>query len=464
MAAGVAVSPLLLFGDVASIRDLIRSGRLAEAVEQCNRELGAAPRNAALLTLKGLALQAAGDAAGGLTALRLALTIDPRSMAALQAAAQLEFSARDPQAQERLRTILHLAPETQPARAMLATLLYEARNCPEALPLLAQLPAEPAVRWQYGVCLFEQRQWREAASQFAALLKLREHEPTRFNLALAHYEARDYRAAMAALQPLSGVDARRLLAAAHQAVGETPRAIAALQTALEQHPGDERLLIDLAVLCIDHQAWPLGVEVLEAGLRRWPRSARLHTLLGVVYVRAGEMEKAQAAFRTAEEPSPAGNPGLGRIGLASALMQMGLAEDAVKLLRPLAAGAEGGDPRVSLTLARALVQGSDTNPAHREEAAQLLSAAVKADPANAAAHSLLGKLLAQDRKWGPAEKSLREAVRLDGSDRAAHYQLMVLYRRTGRPALAAGAARRVQELVADERAAEPRQFQLLRAN
>lgn len=434
---------------------------MADALAQCDRELKASPRNPALLTLKGLALQAAGEPRASLAVLRQALAIDPSSMAALQAAAQLEFAARDTEARARLQSILKLAPAAQPARAMLATLLFEARDCAAAIPHLARLPLEPAVRWQYAVCLFEQREWTAAAAQFAALLALRDHEPTRFNLGLAQFEARHYRAAIATLEPLASVDGLRLLAAAYQAARQTPRAIEVLQKAMAKYPDDERPLADLGIHCIEHQAWPLGVEVLEAGIVRWPGSARLLTLLGVLRVRAGDIERGQAAFTAAARlHSP--EAGLGRIGLASALMQMGLAGDAVRLLRPHAGA---GDARTDLTLVRALLQTAEASATgDRQEARLLLDSVVRAEPANAAALGLLGKLLAQLQQWAPAEKALREAVRLDDADRGSHYQLMNLYRRTGRPLLASEAARRVRLLAAREQAEDNRQFLLLRTN
>lgn len=453
----LAASPL--WADVASIRELVRGGRFAEAAAQCDRELSAAPRSVALLTLKGLALQAGGDQGASLATLRQALAIDPNAMAPLQAAAQLEFEARDPQARLRLESILRLAPATPPARAMLATLLFEARDCAAAMPHLVRLPPQPAVRWQRGVCHFELQQWAPATVQFAALLQLRDHGPTRFNLALAYFNGGNTAAAIATLQPLTDLDSLRLLAAAHQAVHRIDLAIDVLQKAIERYPADERLLIDLGIICIDHKAWPLGAEVLEAGLRRWPQSARLHTLLGVLHVRAGEVEKGQASFQAAEQLSPAS--GLGQIGLASTLMQMGLAEDAVRLLRPQS----GRDARVDLTLARALLQvgGGEANG---REAGMLLESVVQREPVNAAAYSLLGKLRVQRREWPQAEKALLAATRLDDADRAAHYQLMILYQRTGRTALAHETARKVRALGEREQVAEEdaNRFRLVRSD
>jgi len=54
-----------LLADLASIRGLIRSGQFSEAIGECDRELKASPRSFSLYTMKGLALQSAGDKTAG---------------------------------------------------------------------------------------------------------------------------------------------------------------------------------------------------------------------------------------------------------------------------------------------------------------------------------------------------------------------------------------------------------------
>lgn len=73
---GVIVAMPLL-ADVSSIRDLIRTGRLEEAVAECDREIQAAPRRFALFTMKRLALHAAGNEGSALSAFQRALVINP---------------------------------------------------------------------------------------------------------------------------------------------------------------------------------------------------------------------------------------------------------------------------------------------------------------------------------------------------------------------------------------------------
>jgi tetratricopeptide (TPR) repeat protein len=463
----VVATPLL--ADLASIRGLIRSGQFPEAIGECDRELKATPRSFSLYTMKGLALQSAGDKAAGLAAFRQALAINPAYEPALQAAAQIEFEDRDSNAKNTLESVLRVSPSSETAHVMLAVLLFENRSCESALAHFEKAPGalqSPSVKWQYGVCLLERQRWSDAVTQFASLLQLREHAPTRYNLALAYWNAKDYQAAVSTLQPLDGpyadADVKRLLANSLEAIGDTPKAYAVLQRAIEQNPQDERFLVDFAVMCMDHKALDLGLDAVRAGIRNLPGSARLQTILGVLLVRSGDTASGQEAFRRAQELEP--EAGLGRIGLASTLMQMGLAADAVTILREQLAES-GRDPRTELTLVRALLM---KGPSAEEnlEAVRDLQWIVKEEPGSAAARGLLGKLYFQLGDLSRATAELESAIRLDPSDRASTYQLMRVFQRTGRAKEASELSRKVQTLLEKEKTDEAagNRFQIVREN
>jgi tetratricopeptide (TPR) repeat protein len=446
-----------LLANLESIRSLIRTGQFSVAVAECDRELAAAPRSFPLYTMKGLALQGAGDKSAGLVAFRQALAINPSYEPALEAAAQIEFEQRDSNAAKTLESVLRVSPSSEMVHAMLGVLLSEARSCDRAIAHFERAPRallSPSVKWAYGVCLLDRQRWPDAAKQFASLLQLREHAPTRYNLALAYWNARDYASTISTLQLLNGpgadADVKRLLASALEEIGETPKAYAVLQKAIEENPRDERLLVDLAVMCMDHKALDLGLEVVRAGIRNIPNSDRLQTLLGVLLVRSGDTAGGQEAFRRARELAP--GAGLGSIGLASTLMQMGLAADAVTLLRQQLAS-NGRDPRTELTLARALVLKSPSAE-ERREAEGRLRWILDQEPGNAAAHRLLGKVYVESGETSKATTELEAAIRLDPSDRASTYQLMRTFQRTGRAREAAELERKFRILLEKETADE----------
>lgn len=445
-----------LWGDLTSIREMIRGGRLAEAITECDRELQSAPRSFSLHTMRGLALRSAGDKAAGLAAFRQALTIQPAYVPALQAAAQIEFENRDPNASKSLESVLRLNPTSEPAHAMLAVLLFERRACERAVTHFEQAPKSlqsPSFKWQYGVCLLERQQWKAAAKQFTALLQLKEHQPTRYNLALAYWNAKEYLSVVETLlaTPNADPDSQRLLAKAYEVRGEIFLALAVLQRASQRHPHDEQLLIDLAVMCLDHRvSLDLPVEAIRLGVPHSPAPAKLETLLGVLLVRRGEVSAGEDAFRRAQALSP--ELGLGRIGLASTLMQMGQATDAERMLREQIA-TQGADPRTELTLVRALLL-KGPSLEEKREAAKLLQGIIKQDGADAVAHGLLGKVYFQLGNLAQATTEFAHAIRLNPADRTSTYQLMTIYRRMGRNVEAARLTRRVASLLDEEKAIE----------
>ncbi|HBY61203.1 MAG TPA: hypothetical protein DEH78_15380, partial [Solibacterales bacterium] len=313
----------------------------------------------------------------------------------------------------------------------------------------------PVARWQYAACLARLEEWEAAGAQFEALLRVREQSEIRYNLALARLEAKRPADAIATLAPLAGqsvpeADVLSLLAAAYEADRKTPQALDTLRRAIQLYPRDERLYIDLANICLERNALDIGAEVLETGERNIPASSRIPMMLGLVRARAGERAKAEAAFAEARRRAP--DSSLGSLGLAVSLLEMGAWAEAIDLLRPLARQSPN-DPRVNLTLARALLR-DEQSDAERTEAEALLHRVIREDPKQATAYALLGKLQFQRGEWLPAAKTLETAVRLDPKDRPAAYQLMSVYRRLGRAAEASAMQERVRRLLDEERAAE----------
>ncbi len=441
------MAALPAFAGVAAIRDLLKAGKFAEANQACNQELKAQPSSVALWTLKGFSLQGIGDSGGGLRAFRNALKLSPAYAPALQAAAQLEFEARDPRAQTTLAAILRLEPTNPVAHSMLGELAFESRDCVTALTHLSKVEQKPAVRWQKGVCHFSLERWNEAATDFEALLKLREHAPTRFNLALAYWRAGSAPQTLETLHGLDDADSLSLRATALKAMKQVPKALEVLQAAVRQYPHDERLYQELALLCLDQNAIELGVSVLGAGVVNNPSSIRLLTALGVFRVRLGETESGEALFREARRLAP--GSGLGEVATASTMMQLGLAGEAVRVLRRLPAH----EPMVALTLARALLLNSPSS-ADQAEAKKLLAGVIAREPSNVEARSLLGKTLAQDGATKAAVLQLEAAFKLDPAHRATVYQLMTIYRKQGRQSDASRMGAKLRELLAKEKAEE----------
>lgn len=451
------------------IRDLIRRGDFTAALAACDRDLKTQPRDFRVLTLRGIALQGLGDAKESLAAFRKALAIEPSFLPALQGAAQIEYQTGDPAARITLERLVAVDSSLAPAHAMLGVLAFERKDCAGTVSHFEKAGdalANPAARWQYATCLFETGRIEDAERQFTALLEQGGGEQVRYNLGIVQLEAGKPAGAVATLEPAlrsarPGAETLSLLASAYQALKEVPKAVEVLRKAIELHPRDERLYIDLAALCLDHNSFDLGIEIASTGLTNVPNSARLATILGVLQVRAGQMDEAGKSFRRAEELAP--EAAHGRVGLAVMMMQMNLPDDSIRLLREMMASKES-DPRVEATLARALLQ-RGPEAEELDEAIALIERSIARQPSDAANHALLGKLYLNRDNIAAAEKSLAQAVQLDPNDRTAAYQLMTIYRRTGKTREAAALQEKVRDLLAAEREqeAETGRYQLVRS-
>lgn len=464
----IALIALSAFADFQQIRELIRRGDFAEALRACERDLKLQPRDYQIWTLKGIALQGVGRNAESLAAFRQALTIEALFLPALQGAAQLEYQLRDPNCQRTLETILRVRPETLTAHAMLGVLAFERKDCVDAVRHFETAGEaaviNPAVKQQLGTCYFQLERWHDAETQFSQMLAVKDDNQIRYNLGLTQTQAKKPAAAVATLRPLSlqerpDPDALSLLASAHEANEQTPEAVDLLRRALALYPREERLYADLATICLENNAFDIGTEILEAGAKNIPGSARIQAMLGVMHASAGYTEKAQAFFKRAEQLAPDAQHG--RVGLAISLMQSGAAEQAVRMLREQAARTPD-DPLISFTLAEALLQKGDASEQLQREAQMLLQQVVKRQPGNARAFSLLGKIYFRQQDTINALRNLETAVRLNAQDRAASYQLMTIYQRTGRASEAAALKEKVQKLREAENVEEAGRYRLVR--
>jgi tetratricopeptide (TPR) repeat protein len=453
----LALGALLLLATRAragfdEIRELIRSGKFPEAIAASERHLKQAPKDFRVWTLNGIALQSTGRAAEGLTSLRRALAIEPDFLPALQAAAQIEYQTGDPAAATTLGRVVQKRPHPE-VFAMLGVLAFERKDCATSVRHFSgasrAIENQPLARWQFASCLFEVGRYDDAGREFASLLSVKDNDAVRFNLGLAKHTAGDYAAAVSALAPLSrrdrpDADAMSLLAAAYEANKQTPEAISVLRRAVEVHPRDERLYMDLAALCLEHHSVPLALEVMDTGLKNLPVSARMHTVKGLVSMRAGDAETAASHYRKAAELAPA--DGFGPVAQALLLQQMGAADQAVGLLREQRA--RGTNAQVDIALAQALL-GQGARETELREAEQLLAGIPPGRDARV--HTLRAKIHTQRNQPKRAAAALEAALAIEPDDRTAVYQLMVLYTRLGRTAQAAKLKERLKEMLDTEK-------------
>ena len=105
----------------------------------------------------------------------------------------------------------------------------------------------------------------------------------------------------------------------------------ALREATRLEPEAVDHYVDLAMICVDHQNFDLGLEIVGIGLQHRPESSLLHLQRGVLYAMKGSIEQAAAAFEQASKVAP--DDPVPYVAQSMIWMQTGQATKAVEVLR-----------------------------------------------------------------------------------------------------------------------------------
>jgi tetratricopeptide (TPR) repeat protein len=444
------------------LSDALDAGRFAEALRVADARLKSGPRDARLWTIRGIALERLDRLPQSLASFERALALDPGSLAALKGATEVAYRTRSPKAARFVQRVLTREPSDETAHAMAAAIAVEAGSCGDAVAHFARsgaalLENRPALA-QYGGCLLQQKRPREAGDIFQRLVDAAPADPAaHYNLAVCRLEggqAQEAAAAAAAGLALSPADPELLniFAAASAAGGQLEPAIAALRKATEVAPADERHYVDLAALCVEHDAFDLALEVVNAGLANIPASSRLYTMRGAIRAERSQVDEAMRDFEHASALNP--DELYGSVGLSLVLRQADRLPEAIALLRRKLVR-NPRDATLNYLLADALLRADPgVDSPETAEARTALQRALRARPDFAKAHATLGKLQLRAGEVASAVDELRIAVKLDPNDRLALNQLVLGYRRLGRPEDAAAVAGQLKRLLETERTEE----------
>ena len=216
---------------------------------------------------------------------------------------------------------------------------------------------------------------------------------------------------------------------------------------------EEQHYLDLSLLCLDHENFDLGMEIVDVGLKYKPESGRLHVYRGVLLVMKGLVDEAEREFETARRLGPGGPAP--DVALAMAWMQSGNAGRAVDLLRERTnAGAR--EAVVPYMLGIALMRtGIDAAAPEGAEAIAAFEAAIKLEPTLAGPRAELGKALLRRGDTQKAIEQLERATTLDPDNPAPLYLLGQAYRRIGNIARAQELLARVTKLNEQGRSEDP---------
>jgi tetratricopeptide (TPR) repeat protein len=464
------------------------------ALAQLDRQLAAAPRDLKALNLYGIALTGAGRRDAANARFREALALDPAFSPALKNLGVNEYDAgRYADARAHFTQALRLAPADEVVHLYLGELDYRAKKTAtalahyektgtrfaqspvwtahygaaliaagrsqDALAVLERIPAsDPAALFDAGVILGQAGAHTEAARFFGAARKgYKDPYAAGFNQALMLVEAGDDAGAIRVAQELitegrAPAELYNLASRALVRAGRIDEAYDALRQATRLEPKAPENYVDLATICVEHDNFDLGLEIVDIGLRELPQSWVLRLQRGVLLAMKGRMPDAEAEFETARRLAPAQAVPYAALGMV--WIQGGQTEKAVEVLR--AELPRRKDHVVPYIFAVALLRsGVEAASPAAAEAVSALRTSIRANPSFAPAHAELGRLLLKRDELDPAIAELEKATSLEPASTPALYALSQAYRKKGDTARAQALLSRVSALNAKERGDDP---------
>lgn len=442
---------LLLFGQsstptIPKIESLLRGHHVAQALQQLNAALQSSPSNSDLWTLKGIALSMQQKDAGASTAFEHALHLAPDNLAALRGEVQLLDQKHDRHAVPLLHRILTLSPHDDTAHEMLA--VYEERDghCKAAVADFREsgtaIERHPESLAGYGICLNTIGHTRESISVFQDLT---DHFPhlmyARYDLALVFFDAKHYHKALQVLEPLinaghANSDLLALASSAYEATGNTPKAVTTLRQAIVQDPHNVNLYNVFARLCLDHQSYRVGIEMINAGIHFNPKAASLYLSRGLLYAKLSNFGKARASFADADRLNSRQSLGSYAIDIAELEKFDFDRKHSDAMLQRLRQQLKiyPHSYLLNFLLAKLLtMQGASNESLHLAHAKVAAEAAVRLKPDFVPARDLLARIDLNSGDFSAAARQSRRALQQDPNDRPAVYHLILALRHSKRP-------------------------------
>jgi Flp pilus assembly protein TadD len=477
---------------------LVRQGQFDQGIALLRPLLESEPRNLKALNLLGIALTQKGDLPAANREYGRALEVDPHFQAALKNLAINEFTLKDFTASQRhFREAYSAAPGDPVINAFLGRLAFSrnefavaATHLGKAGDLLTQDPSlfvsliqseleigkdadalsrvirtsaerlPLRTQFELGLVLAQHDHYEQATPLFEAVrAKFPASYDAGFNLAVCYVQTKQYPKAIAVLSALKAnghktAELDNLLAEAYKGADQLQPAIDALREATQLAPSDEDNYIDLVALCIEHDAFDLGFEVLGVGLHYLPQSDRLIFQRGVLHAMRSEFDLADQDFQLASRLAPEKN--LSYVGLGVSYLQAGNLDEAVRTLRQRVQQ-KPDDPTLLYLLGEALMRsGAAPGDPQFTEAGTVLKRSVDLNPNFVPPRIELAKIYLRENRPDEAVVLLEKARTLDPGDKAVYAQLLVAYRRQKRPEQATAAAAALARLVEEQRSRESR--------
>ncbi len=360
------------------------------------------------------------------------MRLAPDYPAALEGAAQIEYKSGSRDAVPLLDRLLKLRPNDPTAHAMLAVMAWNQRDCKTAalhFGLAGEaIASQPSALREYADCLF--RLERPAAA-IPVLHQLSVLEPgdrqIRYRMADAQFMTGAWADAIDTLGPFIGEknadpDSLDLASAAWEAMGDTPRAAAALRRAIVLEPANARYYVDFASVCLTHKSYDAGIAMIDAGLHRLPNAAELYVARGVLNVQLAKYDEADADFAAAERLDP--RQSFGSIAQGLSQVEQNDFDKALATVREQLR-TRHQDAFLYYLLAQILIsQGAHPGSPEFQEAIRAAARAAELKPDFVQARDVLSHLYLESGQAAQAIEQCHLALRDNPLDAAALYRLI----------------------------------------
>jgi tetratricopeptide (TPR) repeat protein len=424
---------------ISSIESLIRSQQYDQALKTLNVAIHRSPSDFKLWTLEGICLALQGNDREALASFDHAIRISPNYTPALKGEIQILYKTGDKRAIPLLERMLKSNSGDVTGHEMLATLEQRAGDCRAAVSqfLLSKdaIANHPDSLEAYGYCLFKLDRTDDAIPVFRQLIPLVPGQAyPSYDLAVLLVATHNNDEAVKVLEPLltpdqTDPDILSLASQAYEATGNTPKAVALQRQAIVLDPTDPSNYVLFAVLCMTHDSFQVGIDMLNAGLERISGNSSLYLSRGVLYVQLGEYDKAEADFKMAEQLDSTQSIAA-YAGDLTVLQRNDPNAALVRVREQLKAHPD--NPLFHLLLAQ-LIMNSAPDPQSSEfkEAMQNALAAAKTKPDLVDAHNELASMYMSLNQYDRAVKECRTALQYDPSNETAMYHLVISLRHSG---------------------------------
>jgi tetratricopeptide (TPR) repeat protein len=424
---------------VASVQSLIRSHQYDQALQATESQLRTSPRDFRFWTLKGIILSLKGDSNSAITAFETARKLSPDYSPALKAEVQLLYQSGDKRAVPLLENILKIDPSDATAHEMLGSLERKVENCSGAIEQFAlakdSIATHPESLEAYGYCLVQMQQYEQAVPVFEKLVALFPNRAyPKYDLAVVLVATKQYEAARQSLEPLltsdqQDTDILSLASQVSEALGDTPRAVALLRQAIVLSPTTVDYYVEFAQLCLDHDSFQVGIDMIHAGIQRVPDSSALYLSRGLLYAQLAQYDKAEADFAKSDQLDSQQSLSLYARDLAE-IQRNNPDEALVKVRSQLKDHPD--NPLLNFLLAKLIMnQTPEPGSAPFNEAMTASLLAIKMKPDLVDARDTLASMYMSSGKYDLAIEQSRLALKYAPSDETATYHLVIALRHTG---------------------------------